>query len=337
MPNEQIGPEWSGSLTQSEDTTPTPDRPGGMTPSQDRATTERRAVLLSKADEECISFRIQPDVAFGNFQRSLQRALDLAALGLQATAGDDLPELGTFPMRHFGTRLSIESLQAEYLPWIMGHVLTDIVESLEPLLEDLIKVCRLASAISKGSTIDREQVKRDLNDVKVEKEPLGAKLDRLASEAPGVLTENLKLALRALNKLRVCLTHSGGRVRESDCQPNDALELSCIFWEFFIEYADGTREALHPGLVTKDEGWIVMCRSREPRIFVAGEKIQLSKQDLFRIAATIFELILILRSNLYSHLRKTCHEDFKEQQVLWTFQATFGGTSADEGQEEPTK
>ena len=297
---------------------------------------ERQAVLISRADEERISFRIQPDVAFGNFQRALQRALDLAALGLQAIpVGEDLPELGAFPVRHFGSRLSLKSLQTEYLPWIMGHALTDIVESLEPLIADAIKICRLASLISEVSTIDKNRVNRAL-EVDFEKEPLGAKLDRLVREAPGVLTADLQLALKVLNKLRICLTHAGGKVREIDC-PNDALELSCIFWEFFVEYADGTREAIHPGLVTKDEGWIVMCHSREPRTFGVGEKILLSKQDLFRIAATIFELVLGLRSNLYAHIRKTCNEDFKEQQLRWNFRAAFSDAPVEHWQEEPTK
>lgn len=184
---------------------------------------ESQAILLFRADEEHLSFRIQPDTAFGNFQRALQRALDLAALGLQAIpAGNDLPELATFPTRHFGSRLSLESLQAEYLPWIMGHALTDIVESLEPLAADMIRICRLASLISEGNTINKDRVNRALG-ADFEKEPLGAKLDRLAREAPGVLTGELKLALKVLNKLRVCLTHTGGKVREIDCRPTSTL------------------------------------------------------------------------------------------------------------------
>jgi hypothetical protein len=282
----------------------------------------RQAVLFSRADEERISFRIHPDVAFGTFQRSLQRALDLAALGLQAIQpAAALPELVIFPVRHFGSRLSPDSLQAEYLPWIIGHALTDIIESLEPLIEDLIMICRLAHLIKAGN-LDKGKIKQALKD-DFKRDPLGAKLDRLAKEAPGVLTADLKLALKVLNKLRVCLTHAGGTVRELDCRPNNTLELSCIFWEFFVEYADGSREAVLPGLLTKQEGWIVMCRSRTPRSFGVGDKIQLNEQELFRIAATIFEIVLDLRSNLYAHIRKTCSEDFKEQQIRWTFHAIF--------------
>jgi hypothetical protein len=305
-----------------------------MTAPQETAMSERQAVLLTRADKNQILIRIQPDVAFGNFQRALQRALDLAALGLQAIpTGNELPELGNFPVQHFGSRLSLESLEAEYLLWIMGHALTDIVESLEPLIADVIKICRLSSVISMGSTVNEKRVKRALA-LDFEKEPLGAKLDRLGREAPGVLPADLQLALKALNKLRVCLTHSGGKIREIDCNSNGELELSCIFWEFFVEYADGTREAVYPGLMTKDEGWIVMSRGREPRAFGIGERIRLSKQDLLRIAATLFELILILRSNLYIHVRKTCTEDFKEQQLRWNFRAIFSDTPTTDQKQE---
>lgn len=301
-----------------------------MTASQD----ERQAVLLFRASENRVSFRLQPDVAFGNFQSALQRVLDFTALGLQSIpTSDDLPELETFPVRHFGSRLSLESLQAEYPSWIMGHALTDIIESLEPLIADLIKICRLALLISEANTIDKDRVKRALED-DFERETLGAKLGRLAREAPGVLTEDLKLALKALNKLRVCLTHAGGKVRESDCNPDNALELSCIFWEYFVEYADGTREPLHLGMVAKDEGRIVMCRSRDPRVFRVGERIQLTKQDLLRIAASIFEMVLALRSNFYAHVRNTTgREDFREQQVRWNFRVIFGEYE----QQEPSK
>jgi hypothetical protein len=329
MPDEQIGSERSGFKNQSDDadTGSTPTRGGledRMTGPQDRAMSEREAVCLTRADKNRISIRIQPDVAFGKFQRALQRALDLAALGLQATqTGEDLPELGTFPVQHFGSRLSLESLRAEYLSWIMGHALTDIVEALEPLMADAIKICRLSSLISERRDINEKRVNKALS-LDFEKEPLGAKLDRLAREAPGVLPADLQLALKALNKLRVCLTHAGGKVRAIDCRPNDELELSCIFWEFFVEYEDGTREAVLPGLTTKGEGWVVMCRTRVPRTFRAGDEIQLTKQDLFRIAATVFELILRLRSNLYGHVRNTCAEDFKEQQLRWNIRAIFG-------------
>jgi hypothetical protein len=54
-----------------------------------------------------------------------------------------------------------------------------------------------------------------------------------------------------------------------------------------------------------------------------GEKIQLSKQDLFRIAATIFELVLSLRTNLYAHVRDNGAKDFKEEQLRWKFGAIF--------------
>jgi hypothetical protein len=90
-------------------------------------------------------------------------------------------------------------------------------------------------------------------------------------------------------------------------------------------------------MMTKDEGWFVLHRSREPRSFGVGEKIQLSKQDLFRIAATIFELVLSLRTNLYTHLRKTCSQDLREQQLRWTVQAVFSNGPVENGQEESTK
>ena len=91
-------------------------------------------------------------------------------------------------------------------------------------------------------------------------------------------------------------------------RPKDTLEISCVLWDFFVEYGDGTREPVRRDMVTKDDGWVVMCRNREPLTLKVGEKIRLGEHGLFRIAATVFEMVLGLRSNLYAHLRKTWSE-----------------------------
>lgn len=286
----------------------------------------RDSLLLMGKEGKKVRLRAQPDVAFGNLQRALQRALDLAALGLQLAEEklQALPELATFPKVHLGSRLEPEDLQEHYRNWVMGHAVTDIVEALEPLLTDVLRICR-AAALRRQGTVDQEDVANALqaDDLEV---ALGKKLDKAAAEVPGLIPQDLRGALRSLNRLRVCLTHASGRVRERDCNVPGALELSRIFWEYWVEYASGRSERLMRGMVAKEPGWLGMRRSREPRRFEINRQVELDLEDLITIAMTVHELSLALRRNLYSHLRQIGFfpEDFKEPNFHLTVSAEYG-------------
>jgi len=226
---------------------------------------------------------------------------------------------------HFGSSLPPQVLQEEYRAWVLGHAFTDAVEALEPLIADLIKSARIAMLVSSGAPVAEAMAQRAIEAVDIQRAPLGAKLDLLAREFSGVLPQDVRPALAALNKLRVCLTHAGGVVRPNDCNTEDGLEVSQIFREFWVEYVDGSSEPLHLGMTSRAEGWIVMRRARAPRVFQVAERIRLTDQDLLRIDATIFELVLELRKNFYAFLREigAVDPEFREPPHSWNFQAVF--------------
>ncbi len=292
----------------------------------------RESLAVVKREGRNIRLRAQPDVAFGNLQRSLQRSLDMAALGLQFGQEElpCLPELGFFPRVHLGSRLDAADLQKQYPAWVMGHTVTDIIEALEPLLTDILRICRVAMLRQRG-TVGEDDVANAIHADDLGK-PLGVKLDIAAAEVPGLIPEDLRDALRSLNKLRVCLTHAGGRVRDRDCNVHGALELSRVFREFWVEYESGRSEPLVHGMVTKEPGWMVMRRSREPKRFSINQQVELEIEDLVTIAMTVHELSLILRKNLYSHLRQIgwVPEDFKEPDWHLKVSAEFGITGQGE-------
>ena len=271
--------------------------------------------------------RMRPDVVFGNLQRSLQRTLDLAALALQAPREKlgRLPELGTFPRIQFGSRLKVTELPRHYRGWIMGHAITDVVEALEPLLTDTARICRLA-LLMRREPVERREVEGVLEAEDLE--TLGQKLARVSTEFPDLVPEDLRAALSPLNKLRVCLTHAAGRVRERDCNVAGSLEVSRVFWEFWVEYESGEAERAVPRMMPKEPGWLVMRRSRTPRRFELGEQIDLGLEDLVTIANTVFELSLSLRKNLYSLLRDLGRfpKDFKEPDLRRTVGAVLAKT-----------
>jgi len=210
--------------------------------------------------------------------------------------------LEVFPLWQIGSRLGSEALEAEFSPWIMGHVLSDLIEALEPLIDCVFK-CAVFGAAPRGSDSQEamEQFLRRFEAPPANGQPLGAKLGALRRDFPEVLPEELATAADPLRRLRNCLTHGGGVVRKRDCDESGFLRVDGFIWDLVLVTEGGDELAVAPGFVSPG-GTLAMKRRAAPLAWRPGERAVVSERDLLCIAGTLYHLATKLRENLHRHL-----------------------------------
>jgi hypothetical protein len=251
-------------------------------------------------------FHLEINRPFGDFQRSMQRSLDLVALGLSALeAQGTMVELPIFPLRYVGSRLPKETLRAEFSPWLIGHGLNDCVEALEPLLLEVWRACQL-TRIQPGEVSDEYllEIQKILEAKKFSHQPVGAKLENFRTEFPEVLSAQGEATLVALNKLRTCLTHAGGIVRQKDCTNDKSLEVGLLWREFVFIDGEGREHAVTKGMVTDSGGYLGIKTSRIPKAVQIGERVNVGPAELMGICETLLEFAVALRQLLIDYLKK---------------------------------
>lgn len=251
---------------------------------------------------------VRPATYFGDFQRRVQRSIDLAATALRGRPpeGAGRPTLDVFPVWLIGSQSPDDDIKSAFGPWVKGHVLSDIFEALEPLIDGAYKSAVFGSApASFPSEKDAQEFVMRLETPPALGRPIGEKLRVLREEFPDVLPIELYESVDPLRRLRNCLTHSAGLVRERDCDAAGELRIDGFLYELVFIADSGPVTVVGPGFVSPEAGTLGMRRRTTAIVWRAGDKVDVSESDLMCIAGTLFEFAVVLRERLYDFLESS--------------------------------
>ena len=255
---------------------------------------------------------INPDAPVGQFQRAVMRSVDLAAFGLTAAAGTKLTEPPRLPevflQVQLGQRLPIENLPGEFHAWILASSLRDMIEALEPLLEEMWKVL-WALELQNGVPMRPDQFNAVLQDFHRVPEDfqrlagVGKKLSKILETYPGLLSEKWVAAIRSIIALRNCMVHRRGIVGSKDCTADGVMTVTWQEWRALIQCPDGSSEPAVSGIVPREDGVMCLRRSFEQKSFRQGDRVQFEIQDLVDVALTLYSAAMQMREGYLQLLR----------------------------------
>jgi len=166
---------------------------------------------------------INLDSPFGQLQRAVMRMVDLVSFGLSVKQQAELAELPRLPdvflQLQIGSRLPLEKLPAEFGIWTLGSGLRDMIEALEPFLEEVWKISWALKTYAGGpdGRRTRDEIVGVLQDLEkghaeFREFPVAKKLSLLLEEEPSLLPREGKIAFFSIISLRNCLVHRRGVV-----------------------------------------------------------------------------------------------------------------------------
>jgi len=239
------------------------------------------------------------DSPFGQLQRAVMRMVDLVSFGLSAAEQTELAEPPRLPdvflQLQLGSRPPVEKLPAEFGIWILGSGLRDMIEALEPFLEEVWKISWALKAQTGGpdGPKTKDEILEILQDLdkghaEFREFPVAKKLSRLLEEEPTLLTREEKIAFFSIIGLRNCLVHRRGVVGNRDCDAEGGMAVTWLETKVLIEYEDGSTEPLYAGMVTEREGMMILRRSWKETKHRLGDQVHFDTQDFTDIALTLF-------------------------------------------------
>jgi hypothetical protein len=204
----------------------------------------------------------------------------------------------------------LEKLPTESGIWTLGNGLRDMIEALEPFLEEVWKVSGAlkAHAGESGGPKTQDEIFGILQDLDkghagFQGYPVTKKLALLLKEEPSLLSREEKIAFFSIIALRNCLVHRRGIVGAKDCEGKDALSVTWLETRVLIEYQDGSREPLYAGMVTEREGMAILKRSWKETAFRLGDQVRFDTQDFADIALTLFFGALHMRDTFLEKVK----------------------------------
>ncbi len=277
---------------------------------------------------------IKPDEHFGGFQRRIQQSLDLAAFSLRSQpSGEGSNRYLDVPMPwYFSARTPHDEVESAHANWIKGHLLSDLIEALEPLVDGVFK-CAVFSEAKPPFTSEMEAAAflKRFNSPPAAGKPIGNKLSEMRASFPGILPQDLFDAVDPLRRLRNCLTHASGVVRQRDCDSTGVLRVDGFMWELLFTPDNGEDDiVVGPGFVALSPGTLGARRRSAPVIWAVDQKITVSEVDLQCIAGTLYTFAIALRSNLYDLLRASgkLPPEFIPKAATFRFEGAFELTPA---------
>lgn len=257
---------------------------------------------------------INLDGPFGQLQRAVMRMVDLVSFGLSVGQGAELTEPPRLPdvflQLQIGSRLPLKKLPTEFGIWTLGSGLRDMIEALEPFLEEVWKIswALKAHAGGPGGPMSKDEFFGVLEDhdrryAEFRDFPVAKKLSRLLEEEPWLLSREAKIAFFSIIKLRNCLVHRRGVVGPKDCDGKEALTVTWLETRALIEYEDGSIEPLYAGMVTEQAGTVIFKRSWKETKFRLEDQVCFETQDFADIALTLFFGALHMRDTFLEKVK----------------------------------
>ncbi len=265
------------------------------------------------------------DSPFGQLQRAVMRMVDLVSFGLSAGQQSELTEPPRLPdvflQLQIGSRLPLDKLPTEFGIWTLGSGLRDVIEALEPFLNEVWRVswALKAHAGGPGGPMSKDEILGVLQDhdkgyVEFREFPVAKKLSRLLEEEPALLPREVKVAFFSIINLRNCLVHRRGVVGPRDCAAEGVMTVVWQETRVLIEYEDGSVEPLYVGMVTEQAGTVIFKRSWKETKFLLGDQVRFDTQDFADIVLTLFFGALHMRDTFLENV-KTLGIEVETQQA----------------------
>ncbi|MEA2600777.1 MAG: hypothetical protein QOF89_1769 [Acidobacteriota bacterium] len=162
------------------------------------------------------------------------RMVDLVSFGLSVGQQSELTEPPRLPdvflQLQIGSRLPLEKLPTEFGILILGSGLRDMIEALEPFLDEVWKIswALKAHAGGPGGPMSKDEIFGVLQGherwyAEFREFPVAKKLSRLLEEEPALLPREWKVAFFSIINLRNCLVHRRGVVGRRDCDAEGVM------------------------------------------------------------------------------------------------------------------
>lgn len=230
-------------------------------------------------------------------QRSLQRAMNLVAVGLQADDGigqasGRLPDATMAFQFASNEPWTAERTSAEWKQWVLLNGFRDAAESVSIVLEEartvlafwgLEKLQEQQGSLS-GADWQRATVNEGRSFHRLGFPDKIASLERLYGVA---LEQDLKVRVLSIVKARNCLVHRGGVVSPRDVTYEHGLELSWLALAIIIKGPSGEREVELPAIAEGGETIAVGTRPRT-RMFPIASSISVTSAEFTQICWTLF-------------------------------------------------
>lgn len=264
-----------------------------------------------------LRFTLNLDRPFGQLQRAVMRMVDLVSFGLSMAQRTELAEPPRLPdvflQLQLGSGLPLEKLPAEFGIWTLGSGLRDMIEALEPFLDEVWKISWALKTHAGGpdGPRTRDQIVGVLQDLErghaeFRELPVAKKLSQLLEEEPTLLPREWKVAFFSIIGLRSCLVHRRGDVGTRDCDADGVMTVTWREMSALIEYEDGSTEPLYVGMVTKQDGGAILKRSWKETKFRPGDQVRFDAKDFTDIALTLFLGALHMRDTCFKVLAQAC-------------------------------
>jgi hypothetical protein len=232
-------------------------------------------------------------VLLGTLQRSLQRARDIAAFGLNAA--DNITEQGLqLPGAFFqvvpasNVALDFETAKSEFKRWTLTGAMRDSVEGVHAFLDEARPVCFLYSVASKPMINGGDWNKGIVEDTKkFHRLGLPDKIKYLGEKYDSSLVPEVAEELLSINLARNCLVHRHGVVSDYDSNSDEGL---LVKWRRMEIVATGYRgERTITAMARVEAGESVMLRhAKAQKLFRKGEFLTFSVDEFGELCLTLF-------------------------------------------------
>jgi hypothetical protein len=231
-------------------------------------------------DRPQIAFDIAPATVSAPYQIELQQIGWRVALGLNVIehATDEALLLPTpfavSPAANFKPDLPIAKI--EFKKWIVANGLRDCAEAFHAHLEIVFGRCLLIKLGASTGSVPSEiledsydRARKQFHDANIDK-----KLAILENDFEISFGEVTLRCFRSLNKVRNCLSHRDGIVRENDCNFGTQLKVE---WRVLLPIrSDGTEVEFGKPLNSTE---LYLRNDVRVRIFQLGDSIEFSSRD----------------------------------------------------------
>ncbi len=240
--------------------------------------------------------RLDPNGIMGPLHRILRESFNNVALGLHAVdqyKTERLPNLPTsffqFKIGDQGEKLTadqLETLKENYRTWMLTRGFGDFIKAVLAALQEAHLYCEVAT-IRPGKIRSFDEMRAHIDSIRVKasKLDLPTLLDRVSLRLKSPL--DLREDILSINKVRNCLEHRHGVVRQPDIndQANNALVMTWRRSKIFYE-KDGREIEVTTGSIVEGPATVKHRFENARKVFRLGKRVQLSVDEFNQVMFT---------------------------------------------------
>jgi hypothetical protein len=233
---------------------------------------------------EPLQITINLDALLGELQFSLQTAINLLAISLQATPPESMDDL-RLPQEVFATSFaqSVRWSHAEALEkhqtWAIANGLRDAIEGVSSFIESAHRVLSVWDLASKNDgRVTYGEYQKAMEGTAFHRLGFPDKLTHLKSEHGIAIDETLERQVLSVNNARNCLVHRRGIVSQRDLNTVDSMLVEWRKLHVFLRNEDGEHELVIGKMIEKESTLCIQVRDGQ-RAFALGERVSFTIQE----------------------------------------------------------